>query len=625
MENKGTLKRILKAYKELLGILFAESPFLVIVVFAAALLAGALRPLSVWTNARIFNLGLEVASGAFPFASYLPYLALFAVLALLPAIIDQFIIFSYVSPRCQLILRTAYKGKMLQKLKTLRYEHFESEASMEIIDKAYNRTENAARHLFPMYIFGWLSSLAASIGVLYLFASVRWWLLLAILVPFALETWLAAKYFSNIYEELEHYWKKERRYSILGDMLKSREYIRENGLFRSSDYLIDTYRERLAGRNREYEQFYFKHLRQNFTKGHVMKIAQLGNALLLLALFLNGGLNIGLLITLTLSVFTTLYNQLTGCVFIFLWAGYHINSFDYYGKYFALSDDVYGDAEEPPENCAVEFDNVRFTYPGTEREILTGLSFTVKPGEKVSIVGRNGEGKTTMVKLLLGLFQPTGGEIRVGGRPLSAYSPAARRRIFGPVFQDFIRYSISLGENIGVGDLDRAAGGEALAAAMEKAGVDFAGTLKDGADTLLGRDFEGGVDLSGGQWQRIAIARAFMGDKPVLILDEPTSQLDPMAESRIYSDFAGMAAGRTAIFITHRLGSTMITDRILVISGGRVAQSGSHAELMEQGGLYADMFNSQKQWYQASPNQGEGAKGAVFYHEESAGEAGHGE
>ncbi|MDR0668958.1 MAG: ABC transporter ATP-binding protein/permease [Treponema sp.] len=596
------MKRILKAYKDLLGILFAESPPMVIIVFAAALLAGALTPLSVWTNARIFNLGLEVASGAFPFASYIPYLALFAVLALLPAFIGNFFIYSYVSPRCQLILRTAYKGKMLQKLKILKYEHFESEASMEIIDKAYNRTENAARHLFPMYIFGWLSDLTASIGVLYLFAGVRWWLLLTILAPFALESWLSVKYFRNIYEELEHYWKKERRYSILADMLKSRDYIRENRLFRSSDYLIDTYRERLGGRNREYEGFYYKHLRRNFTQRNITRIAQLGNVLLLLALFLAGDLSIGLLITLTLSVFNSVYDRLVGSFFIFQWAGYHINSFDYYGKYFALSGDRYGSTEEPPEDCTIEFDRVRFTYPGTDREILKGLSFTVKNGEKVSIVGQNGEGKTTMVKLLLGLFEPTGGEIRVGGKPLSSYSPAARRRLFGPVFQDFIKYSIPLGENIGVGDVERAADREAVQAAMKKGGVDFAETLKDGTDTLLGRDFEGGVDLSGGQWQRIAIARAFMGDKPVLILDEPTSQLDPMAESRIYSDFAGMAAGRTAIFITHRLGSTMITDRILVISEGRVTQSGSHAELMEQGGLYADMFNSQKQWYEVSQN-----------------------
>ena len=133
---------------------------------------------------------------------------------------------------------------------------------------------------------------------------------------------------------------------------------------------------------------------------------------------------------------------------------------------------------------------------------------------------------------------------------------------------------------------------------MRKVGADsISEGLQWGMDTLLGREFEGGVDLSGGQWQRIAIARAFMGERPVMILDEPTSQLDPMAESRIYSEFAEMAEGKTAVFITHRLASTMITDRILVIGAGRIVQSGSHEELLEQGGLYADMFRAQKQWY----------------------------
>jgi len=203
-----------------------------------------------------------------------------------------------------------------------------------------------------------------------------------------------------------------------------------------------------------------------------------------------------------------------------------------------------------------------------------------------------------MVKLLLGLFKPDSGQILIGGKPLSLYTQAARYRMFGAVFQDFVRYSVSFAENVGVGDVDQIDNDKALGAALRKSKADsFAHDLKNGKETLLGRDFEGGVDLSGGQWQRVAIARAFMGDKPIMILDEPTSQLDPMAESEIYSDFAEMSSGKTTVFITHRLGSTFITDRILVITDGKIAQSGTHDELMSDGGLYADMFNAQKQWY----------------------------
>lgn len=203
-----------------------------------------------------------------------------------------------------------------------------------------------------------------------------------------------------------------------------------------------------------------------------------------------------------------------------------------------------------------------------------------------------------MIKLLLRLFEPDRGEILLGGQPINSYSRKALTATFGPVFQDFNRYSITLRENIGVGFIDQLHDEERLAYAARKGKVNqFANDLPHGYDTILGRDFEGGVDVSGGQWQRIAIARAFMGDKPVLLLDEPTSQLDPIAESQLYREFAEMANSKTAIFITHRLASTMITDRILVIQHGVVIQEGTHEQLMVSGGLYATMFEAQKQWY----------------------------
>jgi len=305
-----------------------------------------------------------------------------------------------------------------------------------------------------------------------------------------------------------------------------------------------------------------------------------------------------LLISLTLLIFTSLSRNLNGCIHIFLWSGFHINSFDFYDKYFNLSEDKYGYIKDIPGNFDIEFDNVYFKYPGTEKEILKGLSFKVKNSEKLSIVGQNGEGKSTMVKLLLGLFSPDSGEIRIGGEPISAYSQCARQKMFGAVFQDFVRYSVTLAENVGVGSVDKIGDAAAIGLAMVKGKADtFVGGLPNGIETLLGRDFEGGVDLSGGQWQRVAIARAFMGDKPILILDEPTSQLDPMAESEIYSDFATVSEGKTSIFITHRLGSTLITDRILVISDGKVIENGTHESLVKSGGLYSEMFHAQKQWY----------------------------
>ena len=597
------MKRLYKAYRELLGILFAESPFVVILVFVSAILTGAIVPVSIWVNSQIFNIGLLVASGEMPFTGYIPYLVLFVILMLLPVVTGELFVSSYIRPRVELIIRTAYKGKMLQKLKKLRYEYLENEDSMKIIDMVYRRddgAEESASNMIRIYIRRLIQAAITTSGALYFIGSVRWWLLLTILIPFVLELIVTRRFYFNVFKEMEKFWNQDRQYGILGIMLRSRDYIKENRLYGASNFLVDTYQKRFSKRNREYEKYVFKYTRQHIIAQAITSIIQLGNALLLLMLYFSGDLNIGMLISLTLVIFTSLYGGggLRGFTNFIGSSVWHLKTYEYYDKYFSLSEDDYGNDEELPDDFTIEFSDVHFTYPGTDKKVLKGLTFRVEHGEKISIVGENGEGKTTMIKLLLGLFQPDSGEIWIGGKPLDGYSQAVRNRLFGPVFQDFVKYSITLAENVGVGDVDKINDKQAVFAAMSKAKVDvFAETLTNGIDTLLGRDFEGSVDLSGGQWQRIAIARAFMGDKPIIILDEPTSQLDPMAESRIYSEFAEMSENKTAIFITHRLGSTMITDKIFVIADGQISQSGSHIDLIEQGGLYADMFNSQKQWY----------------------------
>lgn len=594
---KKKLKTLFNAYKKLIAEIYKEAPIMVILTFIVSIIFGLIAPLSIFVNSHILNDGIAIAEGNMTFKQYIPYLVLFVIVAILPTIIETFV-YGFVEPRSMLILRTSLRGRMLQKIKKMKYGHFEDENSMEIIDKAYNRAENSARMMFPMYVFMVLSCTVASIGSLWYIFSVKWWLILTVLIPFILQTYLVTKSNYNIYDELETYWKKERQYGILGGFLKSREYIKENKIFQASDYLIDTYKSRLNARNREYEKYYFKHLKHNFTKYNITKVAPVFNAIILLLLFVNGEMDIGLFISLSILMFEGIYDRLEYSVSPILWSGYHINFFNYYEKYFNLSEDEQGSIEDIPTSINIEFKDVWFKYPNTDRYILKGLSFEVGAGQKVSIVGKNGEGKTTTIKLLLGLFTPDKGEILINGRSLFDYSPKARSKMFGMVFQDFVRYSISAKENVAIGDIDFIDDKDKIEYALKQAKADkFIDRLPEKENTLLGRDFEGGTDLSGGQWQRIAIARAFMGDKPILILDEPTSQLDPIAESNLYSEFAQMAKNKTSIFITHRLASTMITDKIFVISDGKVTESGTHEELIKSGGLYAKMFKSQKYWY----------------------------
>ncbi len=594
------MKKIFNIYSEILKIIYQHSPLLIFATIISSVITGLLSPFSVWVNSTIFNVGLSVASGELPIRAYLPYLLLFFLVSVMPVFVGDIFLGSCVMPRCRLLLRTTYKEKLLKKLKRIRYEHIENRKSAEIIDKTYNRIEGTVLSLFPRALGQMITSAIASAGILWMLGTVRWWLLPLLLLPFALETWFSRKFNKSISDEMETYWQKEKSYEILSGMLRSKNYIQESRLMGAANHLVDTYESRMKTRNREYEGFFLRHLRQNFAKQNLTRLSQLFGALSLFYLYLHGELTIGLLISLTVAILKNLFSQngLNTLVKTYRTSDQVAKTFEFYDEYFALSEDEYGDEDSLPEQFDIRFENVYFTYPGSEKPVLNGVSFHIKSGEKISLVGANGEGKSTLVKLLMGLFEPDSGRILIGGKPLSSYTERVRSKLFAPVFQDFFHYSITLGENVGIGDIERINDREAINKALQKANADhLVTTLLQGTDTLLGRDFEGGVDLSGGQWQRIAIARAFMGDKPILVLDEPTSQLDPLAENRLFEEFAELSTGKTALFISHRLGSATITDRILVLQDGKIVQSGSHAELLKTSGLYADMFASQKQWY----------------------------
>lgn len=314
---------------------------MVVMTFVLAAASGAFQVTSIVANRHIIDDGLRVAAGEMTFLQYAPWLALM-VLSMMaqPLIWGQFC-FGYVKPRSQMILNTSYKGEMLKKLKRMKYEHFENDQSVEIMEKATTRAMNSARHLFLMYVLNGISAAVAAVGLLWQLGSVRWWLLLL--------------------------------------------------------------------------------------------------------LYVQGEITVG---ALTLMVFGELFDCLGGATGIIRWAGYHIQFTDYYDKFFGLSeDDERKQQVAAPKKFDIEFRDVWFRYPGKEENpyILKGLSFRIREGEKISIVGENGEGKSTMIKLLLlGLLEPERGQILLGGRPIEAFTREQRNRVFAPVFQDFMRYSISL-------------------------------------------------------------------------------------------------------------------------------------------------------------------------------------
>ncbi len=244
------------------------------------------------------------------------------------------------------------------------------------------------------------------------------------------------------------------------------------------------------------------------------------------------------------------------------------------------------------------FENVGFKYPDTDVWALRHLSFTLNPGEKLALVGENGAGKTTLVKLLAHLYEPTEGRILLDGVDLCEYDPEDLRREIGVIFQDYVRFMFTAGENISIGNIEELENRSRIHDSAHKSLADTViDPLPKKYEQMLGKRFAGGVDLSGGQWQKVALARAYMRDAQLIILDEPTAALDARAEHEVFVRFAELMKGKAAVLISHRFSTVRMADRILFLEHGQLLELGTHEELLAKGGKYAELFSLQAKGY----------------------------
>lgn len=251
------------------------------------------------------------------------------------------------------------------------------------------------------------------------------------------------------------------------------------------------------------------------------------------------------------------------------------------------------EGEECGDIVLMQAENIKYRYPLTDQYVLDGVSLAINKGERIALVGENGAGKTTLVKLLTGVVSPSCGELKINGRNAEYYCPGSRYYRMSTVAQNAPRYTtFTVGDNIFLGDISKGRDESSIDAAMA-----FSGLENKDKGSLLGKD-TGGVDLSGGEWQKLSLARAVYRDRDFLVLDEPTSSLDPLAEAEIFQKYLALAGDRTVVFVTHRISAASLADRIIVLEGGRIVQDGTHEELLKAGGAYARLYGEQAKWYE---------------------------
>ncbi|OUN51190.1 ABC transporter ATP-binding protein [Clostridium perfringens] len=414
---------------------------------------------------------------------------------------------------------------------------------------------------------------------------------------------VAIKSGKAIYEVSKTVAKERRKSDYIGWILTSREFTEERTLFQYGESLSAKWLE-IFENVRKLE---FKVGKDWIIKSKVRGTFTAMVAILVLIIFLvplsKGTLSIGVFISLGYGVMD-LVNEM-GWILSTLIEELS-KKMEYFKElqcFFEL-EEFEGALDRPSENVlleTIEFKNVSFKYPQTNNYILKDLSFKLQKGKHYAIVGANGSGKTTITKLLTGLYDNFEGDILINNKSIKDYSFSDLKGLTSVVYQDFSKYSISIKDNVAVGNINKIDDinfSDKIADALEIIQLkDKVDSLKDGIKTELGKLKESSIDLSGGQWQRIAMARSIVSDSELVILDEPTAALDPVSESNVYENFEQISKDRTTIFISHRLGSTKLANEILVLQDGKLAEVGSHEYLINKKGIYADMYESQKEWY----------------------------
>ena len=508
-------------------------------------------------------------------------------------------ILNYFQEKLICSLRSGFKMVLITKIASVDYDNIEDDNKWNLISRVIREPEVKCKDGY-MQLLNMLYLFLKSCGILLLLAVNVFWLpIIIVMVAYPLvKISINSGKVSYIADcEAE---KSIRRAEYLSNVLTSRDASEERTMFGFLKKFNRMWAEQYEKARKIKFKALIKWYKQTLLGGIVTTILLIFIIVILLFQTQNGALSIGVFIAVVNAVISLIPDiswTLPDCLKSITECREYLKDVDNLARIKGDLKYLYMPSKDNIIVDSIEFKNVIFKYPNSDRNILNNLNFKIEKGKHYAFVGINGAGKTTIIKLLLGLYSNYQGQILINGRDLREFSSDEIKTMFSVVFQDYVKYETSLKDNIEMGNV-RNCSIEKTMDAIYTVGLDKdIEKLKNGIDTPLGKVLEGGQDLSGGQWQKVAMARALINDATVRILDEPTAALDPINESRLYDNYKKISEGVTTIFISHRLASTRLADKIFVLKDGKVIEEGKFDELMSLEGEYANMFESQRAWY----------------------------
>ena len=598
--------RLLKNVPRSVGLLLAADARGTILLAALSIGMGLFPLAEIHAFRRLIESAEQIVEGTAPVQAGLAWGLTLALLAVLHAATQQ--IREVIERHHQEVLGNFVEERCLQQVQAMPLEWFEHDEHYDLLYQVRRRAVGRLGGTTNFLSLTLVDSVTCTSLLIYL-AQFHWGLALLLAVGTTPGVLLRERLLREKHLMDRAQAPGERRFGVFTGLLIRRDSAAEVRLFGLGQWLLaqaDYLRKLL---HEERLHLAAREARRMMLAGSMNGVVHIAAVGISVGLLVSGHISIGAAAALFAAIesFQIAYSDL-------LWTGsLHYNNLRYLQDYFDLMESPQIDLNagrklNQPITNSIILDNLSFTYPGAERPALSNLNLELRPGERIALVGENGAGKTTFVKLLMGLYRPTSGLILVDGVDLADIAPAAWHRKFGTVFQSFLRYQTTVEENITFGWLEGAEDRDHLQSVLTRSGAhEVAAALPQGLETPLGKEYHEGLELSVGQWQKLAIARAYFRPAEILILDEPASALDAKAEAAVYAHFADLAQERTAILISHRLASCQIADRILVLRDGRLVEQGTHDELIASGGEYADLYRLQAAAYRESAAFGEEA------------------